>query len=263
MSDTKPSSVAEYKRWLSNTQKCDCERIQPYYETVTSKIRADFEASALWRDLIGQRREFNDQYLVKTGFPLLMSAQTPELLIKPFDSLVLKTYRQNVLRNDHWPEEPARGWVLPSTCFSSINDILRTSLIVKYLDGVEFLVERLESLCQSHALGCHRFFEARQEGYYAAHLYVKHSFEIPQLSWDTEVVEMSVEIQITTQLQETIRSLLHKYYEARRQQLRKTGAPWQWEYNSDEFAANYLGHILHYVEGMIMEVREKQKRGAS
>ena len=35
---------------------------------------------------------------------------------------------------------------------------------------------------------------------------------------------------------------------------------WQWNYKSDEFAANYLGHILHYVEGMIIEIRDK-KRG--
>ena len=35
---------------------------------------------------------------------------------------------------------------------------------------------------------------------------------------------------------------------------------WQWDYKSDEFSANYLGHILHYVEGMIVEIREKQKK---
>ena len=27
-----------------------------------------------------------------------------------------------------------------------------------------------------------------------------------------------------------------------------------------EFAANYLGHVLHYVEGMIMDIREKQEK---
>ena len=34
---------------------------------------------------------------------------------------------------------------------------------------------------------------------------------------------------------------------------------WQWDYKSDEFTANYLGHILHYVEGRIVELRDKQK----
>jgi len=28
-----------------------------------------------------------------------------------------------------------------------------------------------------------------------------------------------------------------------------------------EFAANYLGHILHYIEGMIIDVRDKNREG--
>lgn len=69
-----------------------------------------------------------------------------------------------------------------------------------------------------------------------------------------------IEIQITTQLQEVIRSLLHKYYEDRRKGVEAEGTKWQWDYKSDEFVANYLGHILHYVEGMIMDIREKQRK---
>ncbi|GAI51334.1 unnamed protein product [marine sediment metagenome] len=53
--------------------------------------------------------------------------------------------------------------------------------------------------------------------------------------------------------------MLHKYYEETRKRLEKEDIKWQWNYKSDEFVANYLGHILHYVEGMIMEIREKQK----
>lgn len=53
--------------------------------------------------------------------------------------------------------------------------------------------------------------------------------------------------------------MLHKYYEDKRKGIREEDIKWQWDYKSDEFATNYLGHILHYVEGMIMEIREKQK----
>jgi len=55
--------------------------------------------------------------------------------------------------------------------------------------------------------------------------------------------------------------LLHKYYEERRKKLKKEDIIWQWDWRSDEFSANYLGHILHYIEGMIMEIREKQRKG--
>ena len=101
--------------------------------------------------------------------------------------------------------------------------------------------------------------EAREEGYYAAHLYVQREFEIPRIDWDTDKVDISIEIQVTTQLQDAIRKLLHKHYEERRKQVTDDDMKWQWDYKSDEFAANYLGHILHYVEGTIVEIREKQK----
>lgn len=93
------------------------------------------------------------------------------------------------------------------------------------------------------------------------HSYIKQTFEIPKATWDTEIVEIPVEIRATTQLQDAIRKLLHTYYEDRRKRVQKEDKKWQWDYGSDEFAANYLGHILHYVEGMIVEIREKQKRG--
>jgi hypothetical protein len=90
-------------------------------------------------------------------------------------------------------------------------------------------------------------------------LYIKQEFEVPKMVWDTEKIDVSIEIQITTQLQEAIRRLLHKHYEERRKCIRTEEKIWQWDYKSEEFATNYLGHILHYVEGMITDIREKQK----
>ena len=121
------------------------------------------------------------------------------------------------------------------------------------------MIDKIKFICEQQSLPCQIFFEAREEGYYAAHLYTKQKFEIPKVTWDTEKVEISIEIQITTQLQEVIRKLLHKYYEERRKKVKKEDVKWQWNYKSDEFIANYLGHILHYIEGMIMEIRGKQK----
>ncbi len=102
-------------------------------------------------------------------------------------------------------------------------------------------------------------WEAREEGYYAGHVYVMHQFEIPKYPFDTEIFATKVEIQITTQLQEIIRQLLHQYYEENRKATDKN-ENWQWQYKSNEFSANYLGHILHYLEGMIVEVRDELRR---
>jgi hypothetical protein len=261
MSEKKPSSVAEYREWLSKQQKCDLLRAKSHYESVTVKIKADLEASLFWQQLVAELKEFDGQYSVATGFPLQMGEAPKGLLIKPFDSFLLKTYRKNVLSNRKWPAEPEDGWVLPSNWFCRINDIVRTLIAVKYLDGVQFLVDKLKGFCSAKAVVCQDALEARPDGYYAAHVYTRHICEIPKVTWDTEKVEVSCEIQITTQLQETIRRLLHKYYEQKRERPAKDSVGWQWNYKSDEFSANYLGHILHYVEGMIMEIREKQKGG--
>jgi hypothetical protein len=137
--------------------------------------------------------------------------------------------------------------------------MVRTLISVKYLDGVEYLIHKISRMSEECGLNCQFIFEAREEGYYAGHLYFTQTINIPGIEWDTIKINAIIELQITTQLQEVIRKLLHKYYEQRRIQLKSESQKWQWNYNDDEFIANYLGHILHYVEGMIMEIREKQK----
>lgn len=229
-----------------------------HYASVASTIKASFESSGLWRSLTGQLADYDEEYLLETGYALLGSREAPAVLIKPFDSFLLKTFRRNVLENALWPNEPAGGWILPDNWYSRVGDVVRTWLVVKYLDGIEFISARIGSLCEKESLRYEVSLEAREEGYYAAHVNVWQPTEVPKLDWDTEIIAASIEIQLTTQLQDVIRKLLHKYYEERRQRIGEPRVKWQWEYKSDEFVTNYLGHILHYAEGMIMEVRERQ-----
>ena len=152
---------------------------------------------------------------------------------------------------------------MPPGWFERINDIVRSLLVVKYLDGVTFAADQIAEIAKALGTTCNIELKAREEGYYAAHLYFPVACEIPREDWDTEEVTISVELQITTQVQEVIRKLLHAYYEERRVTREQEGATWQWNYKSPEFAANYLGHVLHYVEGMIMDIRKKQVRKKS
>ena len=184
------------------------------------------------------------------------------LLTKSFDSFLVKTFRTNVLDNKRWPEAPKSGWLLPNESnewYSQVNDIVRTCFVVKYLDGVEFLVNKLNKLATLAEAKSTSYFVAGDDGYYAAHLNITQSFEIPLLTFDTEKRQISVELQVTSQLQELIRTLLHRHFEARRQCTPEERSQWQWDYRSDEFATNYLGHILHYLEGMIIDVRDRPR----
>jgi len=260
MDNTRPTNITEYKDWLQKDHKIKItDRTINYYDSVTKKIRSDFEKSNLWQSLTAQMQRIHQEYVVQKKYDLFIGNTKVDLNIKTFDSYLLKTFRKNVIDNTIWPDPPNEGWIFPNNGFSKINDIIRTCFIVKYLDGVDFLVDKIQVLCKESNLEHSVDFEAKEEGYYAAHSYVTFPCEIPGEDWDTTNIKALIELQVTTQLQEVIRKLLHKYYEDRRKSLVKSEIKWQWEYKSNEFATNYLGHILHYIEGMIMDVRDKQE----
>ncbi|MGD9578919.1 MAG: hypothetical protein AB7Y74_11755 [Syntrophorhabdus sp.] len=255
----KPTDIPSYKKWLSQRHGVEVTaKAKTYYQAVTTKAAGDFAKSSFWQGLQSALPDINRGYYLQTNYYLLTEPPSPQLQIKPYDSFILKTFRHNILNNRNWPAPPEKSWLLPDNWFAEINDTIRTYFVVKYLDGVNFLADYLAKQACEATYESQVDFEAKEEGYYAAHFYVKFPCEIPCENWDTRDELISIEIQITTQLQEVIRRLLHKYYEQRRTLQPIVGEKWQWNYRSDEFAANYLGHILHYVEGMIMDVRDKR-----
>jgi len=224
-SSRKPQNVTEYLKWLKERHNILLDkRIENYYKKVTTYIKNELKQTDLWKTLIDNLKEYNDEYrLINKGYILLLeSPESVELMIKPFDSLVDKSYRKNILNNKNFENPPARGWILPDNWLSEVNDIIRTTIVVKYLDAVEFIIEKLKHYFKIECgKRCRSYFEAREEGYYAAHLYFKHDIEIPSIDLGTESIEIPIEIQITTQLQELIRTLLHKYYGEKRLKTQK------------------------------------------
>lgn len=257
---TKPS-YDNYKDWLRNNHGIIINKnTEKQYRRITSKIKSDFEKGAFWLEFTRNIKEYNDEYYSKREYDLFMPQFEPEVKIKPFESLLLKTYRKNILNNKNWPNKPVNGWIFPDNYYSNINDIIRTLIVVKYLDGVEFIIEKLKLISESNRITFKEFYEAREEGYYAAHIYIEEQFVIPPTKGlETEDVNISIEIQIATQIQEVLKELLHKYYSIKRKEIIKEEKKWQWDYKNEEFTVNYLGHMLHYIDGMIMEVRERQE----
>jgi ppGpp synthetase/RelA/SpoT-type nucleotidyltranferase len=229
------------------------------YTYVIQKLQRDVENSDFWKQLNGEMKNFTDEYYLIHGYPLLKIESVP-LFAKTYDSVINKTFRKNIVLNDNFPEPPPNGWIKPDNWFEKISDLLRTSITVRYLDGVEFLANKIKQLCINNDYEFIVDYEAREEGYYAAHITIKGKFIIIDEDWNSKEIIFPIEIQITTQLQEVIKALLHKMYEeVRVLPTTNNNQKWQWDYKSLEFSSNYLGHILHYVEGMILEVRDKQK----
>lgn len=254
-----PVSASEYAAWLSATHSVDLSQENLRYEAASSIMLQKATNDGVWTEFQAQRRDLNDAYLQEHSYQLFAFASDDPPKTKSWSSFLDKSFRRNVIENENWPNEPASGWLLPQNWLVSVHDVVRTSVVVKYLDGVEFLTNALEGIAASISAKFECDYQARSTGYYAAHTYSNFQVSVPDHSWQAVVIDVSLEVQVTTQLQEVIGKLTHTQYENRRSKPPVTGKNWQWDYKSQEFQPNYLGHLLHYAEGMIMEVRERDR----
>lgn len=253
----KPAFEAEYRDWLWEKHGVSITAdVKASYEGTSEQIAREFKKSQFWKSLPGRLQELNAAHKVERGVPLLGTpGSTPDVDIKSWSSFWEKTYRLNVHRNRRWPGAPQRGWVLPETWFSQVSDIVRTKFIVRYLDGMAFVSEQLARAAAGAGLDSKLGRIAKVEGYYATHVDIEFPIVV-STGIDLATLGSRVEIQVTTELQENIYDLAHRQYASRRSANLDEGYSWQWNYRSDEFASNYLGHVLHYLEGMIMRLRE-------
>ncbi|WP_316174555.1 hypothetical protein [Bradyrhizobium sp. SZCCHNRI1073] len=175
---------------------------------------------------------------------------------KPFKSVVDKIYRSNVLYNRQYPLPPKTGLLEPPRLYEQIEDLIRTRLVCKYMDGPRFVCDALKQLCEKGGISNKVREHSNEAGYYAWHFYVS----IPvELMLEGTVVQRNVwvEIQITTQLAEVITALTHELYETRRSAgLVPKSTDWKWEAASKEFRSAYLGHGLHLLEGIIQNLKD-------
>lgn len=259
----KPSNPSEYVEWWNNQFQPKIDYLsRKQYEAACVLVRYKFERSSEWGSLISELPEYQASYKQTCGYDLLMgNPQDIRLYEKSWNSFLLKVWRKNVVENDNWDKnnnEPDSGWITPLNWLEKIKDTVRTTIIVKYLDGVGFLLENMSSEFKKAGCECEADWQARDEGYYAAHLNVIKEYEIP-FGLDVQKQKIGVEIQINTQIADVIKELTHKYYEQRRVRMQEPNQKWQWDYHSEEFAPNYVGHILHYVDGVVMEIRDRRQ----
>lgn len=253
--------LAWHHKFVEPEHKLDL--FSSYYSSVLDTVLWQFKSSQFWSEITKQLPYCATEFYHNTGYSLLLNpTDNPEVLTKSFKSLLNKIYRKNILLNYAYPSEPEQGWITSQNCFEKINDIIRTRITVKYLDGVDFLIDKFFSISKSNGLIQTCSYEAKEDGYYAVHLYIEMPYEL--INWKTlqlQSYKIRTEIQITTQLQEVITTLIHKLYESSRLKPKitsKSDRIWQWNYSSNSFKMNYIGHVLHFMEGTIMELRNKK-----
>lgn len=255
MTIDRPKYPIEYRNRLAEFSMKDLSVEEARYIDLSDRTLRFIRASEFWTRLHDHLERWARLYAAThRRHPLWGTASPPELTNKQFERFLQKTYRINVLTNDNWPEPPSAGWVTPANWWTSIRDIIRARIVVRFLDGVPFLIEQLEGLIDRCGLSEHMMtsYKATGEGYYAAQIAFRHP---TAPVWHDDPHDIYVELQIRTQLQEAIEKLTHEFYETRRLRPPQPDVPWQWNYDDPQFTANFLGHILHLVDGMIMSIR--------
>jgi len=182
----KPEFPEPYCNWLHDKhgKKID-GATKSNYNHVATQIKEEFEKSPFWLTFLDRFRSYQDEYSEKRGgYGLYPYGFSPVLDVKKYDNFFHKTYRKNCLHNKAYPNSPESGWILPGSWYSQVNDIVRTTVVVKYLDGLDFMLNKILDLCNE--LGVpeeHRRFdrEVKSAGYYAIHFYIQQSFQIPDL----------------------------------------------------------------------------------
>ena len=264
----KPKNPMAYIKWWNNNFDTTIDiPIRELYDDVSTSVKDQFQHSDEYEELIHQLHNYETEYRRDCGYELLMKQpEAIELDCKEWERFISKVWRENVVHNINWNEEnwnaedcqPNEGWITPYNWFEKIHDIVRTRIIVKYFDGVKILLDKMHNHFIDYSCQCKPDWEAREEGYYAAHLNVIRDYELP-VGIEIQKKRISVEIQVTTQMKDVISTLTHKYYEKKRERLEPPDIKWQWDYTSDEFSPNYIGHMLHYIEGAVMQVRNKEQ----
>lgn len=250
MPDEPKPTLEQYVPWLSRAAGITLdERISREYNITAIVAHQTCQKHSFFVSFDRTLADITREYGNITDAQLFYDTRV-ELVTKSFDSALNKSYRENVILNYNFPRPPTGGWLLPQGWLGAFDDIVRCRLICRYLDGPQFVAERLDVAAKTAGLESEYKSVQHDRGYYAYHFYVK----IPNELLPTPV---TVEIQLTTQLQELVYDLTHGFYEELRIQERaaQQGDAWKWEFKTIRFKAGYLSHTLHLLEGLIAEVR--------
>jgi hypothetical protein len=229
--------------------------IQSQYENTAKWLVAQVKASDFWVRLPAQLREAGAQFRKENpGYELLARGASPDLDQKTWTSFFEKTYRINYQDNESFPRPPIKTqhrWILPDNWFTTVHDIVRTNIVVRYFDGVKRVTDAITDLALELSLpDSIGDPQGRLDGYYAMHVSVPMVLKI-----DREPATVHLEIQVYTQTQDALRSLTHELYVAERmrelESVGHTTGPPAWNAEDRRFVPNYLGHLLHLADGLL------------
>jgi hypothetical protein len=141
-----------------------------------------------------------------------------------------------------------------------IHDLVRTRIVCKYIDGVEYLAEQIVELAKKFALQPNRERQGRLTGYFAQHVNFTYDVFYREGGVPTPT-KVLCEIQLATELSTRMWDDTHFLYEEARQQSEESHE-WQWKPEDPRFIGYQLGHVMHLADGLLANIRDLSHRGS-
>ena len=260
----KPKDIDEYKEWARKelVSNFDDESNAIHFETNSAEAFLRVGQSDFFNNLGQKLVEWNEEYKAVKNGDLLMTKEPPVIHRKSYVSAINKSFRTDILWNDKYPDPPKKGWVKADAVFQSLNDGLRGTIVCRFIDGPIFLIERLRKYASDLGYSFNSYSQERDAGYYAFHSYITIPVQLTDKKWERESVNVSIELQITTQLQDVLKEMTHHFYEVDRLEP-PDGSGWKWEFGTNRFKIGYLSHALHLLESIIVEARDSDGQQAA
>lgn len=255
----RPSSPDEFVRWSSEaTCGVFTQSTKAWYETSQNNLYAQVQEVPFFAELPETLKAIAEDYAKVYGASLFAFEREPTVRWhkKPYKSFVEKLFRINCLHNPNFPHPPEGGWISLDRSYESIDDIVRTTLVVAYADAPYLLAERLAAVAKQAGLACALKDHAQEKGYYAHHVYPKVTIPVASTLAASDYVDrdVAIEIQITTELQGALREITHRLYE-RERLAGGLEENWKSDFASGRFRAAYMAHSLRFIEAMIVDLR--------
>jgi hypothetical protein len=227
--------------------------IPNYWSIVESNViqwAKDLTVSPFWSDTASELDKWRTEYHAVTGSTLLSQAKLPDFVSKSKESIIDKLQRKYPI--DQIQDAFEGDYPIPK-----IGDLVRVRLTCSYLDGVEFLAGKLMDLAKSTGVSAIHEKQGKIEGYYAQHINITQDV-MRKVAGSSVIVKIECEIQIATDMSTKMWDTSHGLYE------RTRGQPieaenWQWKHSDPRFISNQLGHLVHLVDGLLIQLRESTK----
>ena len=253
-----PTASLTSEEWLHQLGDSHPEVLLPgYWTNIANNAKQwaeEVSVGPYWTDAGKNLDQWRTEYNAKYGSQLLARPGLPLFSSKPEASIREKLFRYCKNNSKYIAKAISKS----SPALPRLGDLVRTRVSCQYIDGVEFLGERMYRLAETMGLQPKIKREGRIEGYFAQHLIIEHDV-IFRFAGGTTLAKVRCEIQIATQMATHMWTSVHDIYEASRS-AGDNPELWQWKPDDPRFISNQLGHMIHLADGLLVQLRKSSKK---